>query len=258
VARAARRARGLYPFRIPAQQRVHLAAVLIAFCAIPLHAGDFNFNPQITKAEFRKFSRLIGQGIYATPIEPSGASGLLRFDIGVAATGVQVDTNASYWQRAVSKDITVGDYVAVPRIVVSKGLSAATISGSYAKVQDTGAQIIGGALDVPIIDGGLVKPTLALRGSYSTLRGVDVYKLNTYGLELFLGKGFGPVTPYGAVGQQRTDATGTIPSVLTLRDKSTMTRYTAGVQLNLFIVRIAVEANQAEARSYGAKVSFGF
>jgi hypothetical protein len=158
----------------------------------------------------------------------------------------------------VSKDITVGDYVAVPRIVVSKGLSAATISGSYAKVQDTGAQIIGGALDVPIINGGLVKPTLALRGSYSTLRGVDVYKVNTYGLELFLGKGFGPVTPYGAVGQQRTDATGTIPSVLTLRDKSTMTRYTAGVQLNLVVIRLAVEANQAEARSYGAKVSFGF
>jgi 3D (Asp-Asp-Asp) domain-containing protein len=192
-------------------------------------------------------------------MQPAGASGLLRFDIGVAATGVQVDTNASYWQRAVSKDITVGDYVAVPRLVASKGLSAATISASYAKVQDTGAQILGGTLDVPIINGGLVKPTLAVRGSYSTLRGVDVYRLNTYGLELFLGKGFGPVTPYGAIGRQRSDARGTIPTTtITLRDKSTMNRYTAGVQFNLLLLRLAVEANQAEARSYGAKVSFGF
>ncbi len=184
---------------------------------------------------------------------------MLRFDIGVAATGVQVDTNATYWQRAVSKDITVGDYVAVPRLVVTKGLSAATVSASYAKVQDTGAQILGGTLDVPIINGGLVKPTLAVRGSYSTLRGVDVYRLNTYGLELFLGKGFGPVTPYGGVGRQRSDARGTIPTTnITLRDKSTINRYTAGVQFNVLLLRLAVEANQAEARSYGAKVSFGF
>lgn len=230
---------------------------------MPLRAADFDFNPQITRDEFRKFSRLVAQGIFASPMQPSGASGLLRFDIGVAATGVQVDTNSTYWQHAVSKDITVGDYVAVPRIVVSKGLSAATIAASYAKVQDTGAQILGGSLDVPIIDGGVIKPTLALRGSYSTLRGVDVYGLNTYGLELFLGKGFGPVTPYGAVGRQRSDARGTIPATsrtaeITLRDKSTINRYTAGVQFNLLFLRLDVEANQAEARSYGAKVSFGF
>lgn len=147
----------------------------------------------------------------------------------------------------------------MPRLVVSKGLSAATISASYAKLQNTGGSILGGAVDVPIINGGLVKPTLALRGSYSTLRGIDVYGLNTYGLELFLGKGFGPVTPYASYGRQRSDAHGTIPEAsISLRDRSTFTRYGAGVQLNLFVLRLDVEATQAEARSYAAKVSFGF
>lgn len=170
---------------------------------------------------------------------------------------MKVDPAASYWQHAVSKDITFNNsYVAVPRVVVSKGLSAATVSASYAKIQNAGASILGAALDVPIVNGGMVKPTLALRGSYATLRGIDVYALNTYGLELFLGKGFGPVTPYASYGRQRSDAKATSP--VTLRDKSTITRYGAGVQFNLLVVRLAVEATQAEARSYAAKVSFGF
>lgn len=232
--------------------------------AAPLRAADFSFDPSLGQADFQKFSRLIAQGIFASPLQPAGASGLLRFDVGLAATAVKVDTKAAYWTRSVSRDFTVGGgYVAVPRLIVSKGLSGATISGSYAKVQSSNASIIGGSADLPIINGGLVKPTLALRGTYSTLRGVDVYKLNTYGVELFLGKGFGPITPYGAIGKQRGDARGTIPATtqtpeITLRDKSTINRYTAGVQFNLLVVRLVVEANQAEVRSYGAKVAFGF
>ncbi|HEX9164078.1 MAG TPA: DUF6588 family protein [Thermoanaerobaculia bacterium] len=232
--------------------------------ALPLRAQDISFNPAITEADFQKFSRLIAQGIFPSPVQPAGASGLLRFDVGIAATGVKIDPNATYWQRAVGKDFTVGsNYVAVPRLVASKGLSAATIAASYAKVQGTNGSILGGSLDVPVINGGLVKPTLALRGSYATLRGIDVYNLNTYGLELFLGKGFGPITPYGAIGKQRSNATGNIPATtrtpeITLTDRSTITRYTAGAQVNLVIFRLAVEANQAEQRSYGVKLSFGF
>lgn len=198
--------------------------------------------------------------MFPSPIQPAGASGLTRFDIGIAATAVQVDPNASYWVRAVNKKITLGDnYVAVPRLVVTKGLGAASVSGSYAKLGKTGGSIAGGSLDIPIINGGVLKPTLALRGSYSTLRGIDVYRINTYGAELFLGKGFGPITPYGAIGKQRSDATGTIPQAsLTLKDKSTLTRYTLGAAINLLILRLNIEANQAEMRSYGARLSFGF
>ena len=229
-----------------------------------MRADDINFNPLITQADFQKFSRIIAQGMFPSPVQPAGAGGLLRFNVGVAATAVKVDPNATYWARAVNKDITLSsNYVAVPRLVVSKGLGAASVSGSYAKLGKSSGSIVGGSLDVPIINGGLLKPTLALRGSYATLRGVDVYKLNTYGAELFLGKGFGPVTPYAAIGKQRGDATGTIPQTsrtpaLTLRDKSTITRYTVGAAFNLLILRVNVEANQAAMRSYGARVSFGF
>jgi hypothetical protein len=224
---------------------------------------DIDFDPAITQEDFRKFSLIVAQGIYASPVQPAGASGLLRFDIGIAATGVQIDPDAEYWQRAVGDDFSIGgDYVGVPRLVVSKGFGAMTLAGSYAKLPDTDIEVWGGSIDIPIVNGGLVSPTLALRGSYSTLQGLDVYELNTYGLELFLGKGFGPLTPYGGVGRMRSDARGTIPATsqtaeIVLEDQSDLTRYTLGVRISLGIPKLVVEATQAEERSYSAKVSLG-
>ena len=226
---------------------------------VPLHGGDFDFS-KVTQQKFRTFSRVVGQGIFATPVQPARAGSIISFDAGVAATFVQVDTNASYWQHAVTKDITNSGYIAVPRFVVSKGFSVATLSGTYAKINSTGATIWGGAIDFPIIRGTLATPELALRGSYSTLSGVDVLKEKTYGVEAFLSKGFGPLMPYVAYGRMRTNATGTIttPTAITLHDTSDMNRVTVGLRLSLFVPKIIVEATQAEVRSYAAKVSIGF
>jgi hypothetical protein len=228
--------------------------------ALPLQAqSDIDFDPAITQQEFATFSRLVAQGIYATPVDPARARGLLGFDIGVAVTALPVDTSAGYWQHAVEDDFTISDYVAVPRIVAAKGLGVATLSGMYSKVQDTDIEMWGGALDVPIMNGGLLKPTLALRGSYAILQGIEEYDLKTYGVELFLSKGFGPITPYAAVGRMRVDAEGridTTPAIM-LQDESSLNRYTVGVKLSMLIPKIVVEATQAEERSYAAKISFG-
>ena len=88
-----------------------------------------------------------------------------------------------------------------------------------------------------------------------------MYKLKTYGLELFISKGFGPITPFAAVGRQRTNATGTVTAssqTFTLDDRSNINRYTAGVRFSLLVPKIVVEVTQAEVRSYAAKISVGF
>lgn len=204
----------------------------------------------------------MAQGIYATPVEPARARGIFGFDIGVAVVALPVDTAASYWTNAVDNDFTVSDYVAVPKLVASKGLSFGTISASYSKIQDTDIQILGGSIDLPLTRGGLAAPTIALRGAYSTLRGIDAFDLTTYGAELFLSKGFGPLTPYAAAGYTRSDAEGHIsnnfPDENTLlTDESDSTRYTVGVRLSFFLPKIIVEATQGEERSYAAKIAFG-
>jgi hypothetical protein len=266
VAAARRHARRLHGGGLPPQQRLYLAAFLILLLTAAARlsaADDISFNPATTQDEFAQFSRTIGQAIFATPVQPARTGGVLGFDVGVAATAVPVDTNASYWQHAVSpnSDLIRHGYIGVPRLVASKGLGFATISGTYAKVQNSDAKTYGGTIDVPVVRGSLVTPELALRGSYATLTGVDAYSLKTYGAELFLSKGIGPVTPYGAIGRQRTNATGTITGVtpnVTLTDTSNFTRYTAGVRFSLLLPKISVEVTKAEVTSYAAKISIGF
>ena len=198
-------------------------------------------------------------------MQPARASGFLGFDVGVAGTAVSIDKSSLWWQYAVGNghDFSTRGYVGVPRLVASKGLGFATVSGSYAKVSDSGIKTYGGSVDIPVIRGTLVTPEIAVRGSYATITGVDVYKQKVYGVEAFVSKGFGPVTPYAAIGRMRNDATGTIvlPSPQpsrTIRDRSNVNRYTAGVRLSLLVPKIGLEVTKAEVTSYAAKVSFGF
>ena len=173
-----------------------------------------------------------------------------------------VDENAAYWTKSVDdNDFTRSGYAGVPRLVVSKGLTFGTVAGTYAKVPDTKIAVWGGSFDFPLTRGGLATPTLALRGAYSQLRGVEELELNTYGVELFLSKGFGPITPYGAVGYARSKSTGHVPflegTTIDLTDDANSKRYTVGVKLSFFIPKFVIEATQGEERSYAAKISLG-
>ncbi|MEK6375659.1 MAG: hypothetical protein AABO58_23525 [Acidobacteriota bacterium] len=236
---------------------------------MPLRAqsgDDIQFDLATTQAEFSEFARIVGQGIFATPVTPARATGILRFDVGIAATLVAVDTKASYWRHAVpaGNDFTRNGYAAVPRLVVSKGFGAGTISAMYAKINDSGIATWGGALDVPIFRGSVATPEIAVRGSYATLTGIDVFKLKTYGAEAFISKGFGPITPYAAIGRQKIDARGEFPPVASpvalpeLRETGSFNRLTAGVRISLLVPKLVIEATQAEVRSYAAKISVGF
>jgi len=203
---------------------------------------------------------VIGQAVFATPVQPARGTGLLGFDIGIAATAMKVDKRATYWTHSVpqSSSFVRGNYAAVPRLVVSKGIGGVTISGSYAQFSTSSVKTYGGALDVPIIRGTIATPEIAVRGSYATISGVKALNLKTYGLEAFVSKGFGPVMPYAAVGRMRTDSRGAITSAISLHDSVNVMRYTAGLRLSMVVPKLVVEATQAQQRSYAAKISFGF
>ena len=146
--------------------------------------------------------------------------------------------------------------------MVSKGFFGLHASASYAQIPDSDVTILGGSLDVPIIDGGIIRPTLSIRGSYGELRGVDEYQMTVYGAEAFLSKGFGPITPYAAAGLMRTDSIGRIllrgNEILRLEDEAQSERYTLGVRISMLLPKITVEATQGEELVYSAKVSIGF
>jgi hypothetical protein len=259
-----RRPRRIHRSGISSQQRIHLAAVLIAFCALPLAAqDDISFDPDITQEQFHTFSALVGQAIFPTPVNPGDSGGFLGFDIGLAITAVPIDENAAYWTKSVDSDLLQSGYLAVPRIIVSKGLGLGNLSASYAEIPDTDVKMLGGAFDLPLIRGNVLKPTLVLRGTYAQLQGIDEFQLTTYGGEAVLGKGFGNITPYVAAGIAHVESEGhiTVPIPenpdLIFTDDFQKERYTAGLRISLLILKIVVEATQAEERTYAAKVSFG-
>ena len=227
---------------------------------MPVAAQDIRFDVRISDADFAKFSRVVAQGIFPTPVQPARATGFLGFDIGLAGTAVSIDKNSTWWQRAVSKDFSTSGYIGVPRVVASKGFGGGTISGSYAKLGNSGVKTYGGSIDVPVIRGTLVTPEIGFRASYATITGVNVYKQKVYGAEAFISKGFGPVMPYGAIGRMRNNASGDFEpaSPRSLRDRSNINRYTGGVRFSLLVPKIAVEVTKAEVTSYAAKISFGF
>ncbi|HXI14575.1 MAG TPA: hypothetical protein VNM92_18310 [Thermoanaerobaculia bacterium] len=262
-----RRAGGLLDFRISHEQRLHFSAVLITILLASgrVFAGDIEFDPAITQEEFSEFSQSVGQAIFASPLDGAASTSLLGFDLGIAATAVPIDETASFWLRSVgNSNLTRSGYLIVPRLVAAKGIGVLRISASLAKVPDSDIQVYGGSVDLPLIRGGLLRPALSLRGSYSQLRGIEIYKAKTYGAEVFLSKGFGPVTPYAGVGMMRTNATGTIPLSLvpggltrTLEDESDHNRFTLGVKVSILLPKIVIEATQGKDRTYAAKVSLG-
>lgn len=180
------------------------------------------------------------------------------------ATAVPVDTTAGYWTHSTTNDdFTISDHVVFPRLTVSKGLSFGTVSATYSRMPDTDLQVLGAAYDMPLTSGGIATPTIALRGAYSTLRGDDNFDLSTYGVELFISKGFGPITPYAAAGYARHNAEGRLATIpdgpeVFISDEGNMQRYTVGVKISFFIPKLVVEATQGEEMSYAAKVSLGF
>jgi hypothetical protein len=116
---------------------------------------------------------------------------------------------------------------------------------------------------MPLTSGGIATPTIALRGAYSQLRDQHEYDLTTYGVELFISKGFGPITPYAAAGYAHYDADGLIANTgpanpRPITAEGNMNRYTLGVKISMLIPKLVVEATQAEERSYAAKIAFGF
>jgi hypothetical protein len=180
----------------------------------------------------------------------------------VAATAVPIDENAEYWVRSVEQDFTRNGYLLVPRLVASKGIGFGNLSASYAQVPDSEISIVGASLDVPLIRGGLVRPTLVLRASYGQLLGIDAYELTTYGAEAVIGKSFGPITPYVGGGMARIEAMGQLDEipglpVAELMEEFDQKRYSAGVRFSFLLVKIVAEVTRADETTYAAKLSLG-
>lgn len=239
-----------------------IAYVLFALAlTAPLQAQDFGFDPDITQKEFEDFARTFSRAVYASPVEPADGGSVFSFDVGLAVTAIEVDENAAYWVKSVDEDILQSGYLMAPRLVVSKGFGRIAVSGSYTRVPDTSAEVWGAAVDVPILAGGLTSPTIAARGTWAEVRGVEELDLRVIGLEGFISKSFGPFTPYAGVGIAQTEATGLIEETpftaeMLVRMDNEEERITVGARFSMPLMKVVVEVVETGETTYGAKFSF--
>jgi hypothetical protein len=226
-------------------------------------AGAANYDLRIpvgfANSEFRELIKEAGMMAAYRGVAPAEPQGITGFDIGVEASFVEADS--PIWDRVLTDDAP--SYLAVPRVHLRKGLPFnLDIGASYATVIDSNIELFGAELQWAMLEGTAATPALAVRGSYSTLRGVSDLDLQTMAADVVVSKGFLMLTPYLGAGVVRIDGKyDGVDTTLqaTLADqKFTETRVFGGVQLALALLRLTVEAEYSEMPIYTAKLSLGW
>jgi hypothetical protein len=208
---------------------------------------------------FRDLSEEIGLAVAYRPLAPAEPLGLLGFDIAAEVTAVNIDSNEAFWS-SVNSDLP--SYLAFPKLHAQKGLPFGIDVGFvYAKLPSSNIGMYGGELKWAILKGTIATPALALRGTYSTLTGVDTLNVSTYGADLSVSKGFGPLTPYAGIGEvwikSSSDALSDIS--VPLSDESlSESHFFVGTKWSILLLTFAVEADFAKVQAYSFRVGLGF
>lgn len=219
--------------------------------------NDIQLTSGLSENDFKDLSKQVGLFISYIPLAPAEPLGILGFDIGVEVTGVKIDSGSSFWKKAVS-DGNPPDYIVLPKLHVQKGLPLGIDVGAiFATVPGSNIKLYGGELKWAVLKGSIVSPAVAIRGSYTTLAGVDDVDVSTYGLDASVSKGFGPFTPYGGIGQVWISASEN--AGLGFDDASTSaTKLFVGTKISLLIISIALEADFSDINMYSARAGISF
>ena len=221
-------------------------------------AGGSDIQLQaMAQSEFEDLSKEVGLLISYVPLAPAESLGILGFDVGFEVTGAKISAGSTFWQAAVS-DGNPPDYIVLPKLHVQKGLPfGLDIGAVFSTVPGSNITLYGGELKWAVLKGSIVSPAVAVRGTYTTLSGVDDLDASTYGLDASVSKGFGPLTPYGGIGQVWISTAEN--AGLGLDDVSTSsTKLFVGTKLKILLLSVALQADFSDVNMYSARANISF
>ena len=188
-----------------------------------------------------------------TPAEPLG---LIGFDIGLEVTGTKL-AGIEEWGAAIgSTDLSI---LPLPKIHIHKGLPMGFDLGFvYSKIPSTDIAYAGGEVRYSPLGGNVALPAVAVRGTYTTLLGVDGADLTTKGIELTVSKGFLMLTPYGGIGNVWADSSfDTVAG--SVKGDASMFKWFVGLNLNLGLMNLVYETDMTgDSQSHSVKIGFRF
>ena len=266
VAAAGGKSRGLHHFRFPFEQRVHVAAFLIAFAALPLCAQDIKFDPTLVNAG--ELQRVLARGRPGDFRDARAARARQRTSR-IRRRRRRDSREDRRRRRVLARRRPAEQHVHFARLHRraaargSKGFGFGTISGTYAKISNSGIKTWGGALDTPLLRGGSLKPELALRllvFDADRHRCLSRRRLTARRSSSAKASARSRRTPRSAGCKSTRAATFPphAPTAFTLTDKSSLNRYTVGVRLSLLVPKLVVEATQAEQEATRRRSAMGF
>jgi len=241
-------------------RNVVLAMLLAGIPAVAGAAGnDVTFNAALTRDEFHSLSRQLGFGLSYFPLATAAPLGLLGFDLGLEATAVNISDKSGYWQKAVRS----GDppsWLVVPKLHAQVGLPFNVDAGAiYSLIPDSNLSLVGGELKWAILEGGILLPAVAIRGSGTKVLGASEVNLETYGVDVSISKRILLVTPYAGVGQVWIHSSTDSRSLATqYNDRQNMTKAFVGLKLHLTFASIVAEADFSHIAAYSLRANFSF
>ncbi|VAX26781.1 hypothetical protein MNBD_NITROSPIRAE01-280 [hydrothermal vent metagenome] len=232
-----------------------LLITLIVFSR-PVSAGelDIEIKSSISAPIFKDFSKEIGLAISYLPLAPAEPLGILGFDIGIEVTVIDIDKGL--WRNVITDNPP--DTLVLPRIHLQKGLPFGfDIGASYTKLPSSNIKVIGGEIKWAILSGNAALPALAIRGSYTTLSGVDDLNLETMGADISISKGFLFVTPYAGYGQVWIDSEEKV-TPFQFKEKINVAKPFVGAKISLALINFVFQADFGDLPMYTARLNVGF
>lgn len=232
-----------------------LFCTLACFTQAGLAANDITSLGALTQAEFRILSEDLGSALSYKPVTPAEPLGVSGFDLGLEVSSTDMKRSSQAWLKASGSSISD---LYVPKLHIAKGLPFnLDIAAFYSSIPSTNIKLYGAELRYAILDGGLTSPAVAIRGSYTKMRGVTQLAFDTKGLDVSISKGFTLFTPYAGIGQVWSDSNPNDPTLAA--EKFNQGKVFGGVNMNFGLTNFALELDKTgSANSYSAKLGFRF
>jgi hypothetical protein len=241
---------------MPSRFRVELFLLLALAAAVPA-AASWEVNGNATSGDFHDFHRRFSSDVYFYPRHSAAPLGLVGFEVYADTTYEGSFDNQSFNDTAVKGDYT-GGFLSVGRVGIRKGLPWGIDLGlSYGKALGGDVELVSGEFQYAILHGGILAPALSVRITGTRTVDANAYRLDQYGAELLLSKGFPAVTPYVGVGFVRSE--GRLDSNRrSLSETTTHPVLFAGVTISVLVPKIHVELERGEVLQAAVRIGIGF
>ena len=211
-----------------------------------------------SQQSFRLISEDLGSALSYRSLAPAENLGLVGFDLGVQLSASEIK-NTDILDDIV-EDGDMLSILPIPRLYAQKGLPfGVDIGATYTAIPYSNIKMIGAEVKYTFLEGNLLLPSLAIRGNYATMLGVDVLDMDAKGLEFSVSKGFANLTPYAGLGRVWINSTPTEFEVELKPEEASLGKYFAGVNINFLLFDLALEADMiGENTTYSGKLGFRF